>query len=31
VDPLRSISGIGAKQVERYGAALLDVIQQAHK
>ena len=31
VDQLRSISGIGAKKVERYGAALLDVIQQAHK
>jgi ATP-dependent DNA helicase RecQ len=31
LDQLRSISGIGAKKVERYGAALLDVIQQAHQ
>jgi ATP-dependent DNA helicase RecQ len=31
LDQLRSISGIGAKKVERYGAALLGVIQQARK
>ena len=31
LDQLRSISGIGAKKVERYGAALLDVIQRARQ
>jgi ATP-dependent DNA helicase RecQ len=31
LDDLRSISGIGAKKVERYGSALLSVIQRAGK
>jgi ATP-dependent DNA helicase RecQ len=31
LDELRSISGIGAKKIERYGPALLSVIQRAGK